>query len=87
MEDAALTREHWITDDVIAQNDGEIELRLEGVLRKTSACTFWVQEWLRHLKESSVDPSSVNEFDDLWSIVEGQEWRLRNFPWESVDNF
>jgi hypothetical protein len=76
--DCRVTQEHWITEEVVAQNNGEIPLTCIGVI--TEASTKHSQLWrrLELLRESGVDPCSFDEIVHLWRLdaASPPEWHL-----------
>lgn len=80
VEDADITHEHWIIDDVITQNGGDIALTCEGILTETHRSRLLIQDWVQSQKIASRDHDSVNELEHLWIIDEATNpkiWRLR----------
>jgi len=80
VDDAHVTHEHWITDNVIKQNGGQISMALVGVMDNTAKARFIIQKWLEDQRKAGSDLSKVDELKEIWIIKEQTnpaEWKLR----------
>jgi hypothetical protein len=78
--DAEITHEHWIVEEVVAQNGGSIRLSCEGFLNETIRYKFLIRKWMNEQKGQSLDPNTLDEREHLWIVDEAtvpMEWRLR----------
>jgi hypothetical protein len=72
VEDAEVTREHWITDAVIFQNGGQIALTYEGMLTSADEDRHKIWSWMDGQRKASVDLTKTDD-RKIWT----NDWQIR----------
>jgi hypothetical protein len=80
VEDALVTEEHWITDEVIDTNGGEIALTCVGVIAEAGRTRLRLWNWMKRCRDNNTSSCCVDEMAQIWQLdgaTSPPEWRLK----------